>query len=110
MHFLTNCDIYCDMDTSFLELRCKEGVNVVDGRRLGHIVDVVFSLESGYLQGLVVPGEKTSWNLFKSAPELFIPVCQIVKVGEDAVLVELFTNNGQQPQTMAYIAGGKKKK
>ena len=96
------------MDTSFLELRCKEVVNVVDGRRLGHIV--VFNLENGYLQGLVVPGEKSSWNFFKSAPELFIPVCQIVKVGEDAVLVELFTNNGQEAQTMAYISGGKKKK
>lgn len=90
-----------------MELRCKEVVNVVDGRRLGHIVDVIFNLESGCLQGVVVPGEK-SWNLFKSAPELFIPLCQIVKVGEDAVLVELFSNSGQNPGT-TYIASKKRR-
>ncbi len=83
---------------------------MVDGRRLGHIVDVIFNLESGYLQGVVVPGEKNSWNIFKNAPELFIPVCQIVKVGEDAVLVELFSNDGQNPQPTAYLMSGKKKK
>ena len=97
------------MDTSFLELRCKEVVNVVDGRRLGHIIDVVFNLESGYLQGVVVPGEKKFWNVFKNSPELFIPLCQIVKVGEDAVLVELFSNNPPNQPT-AYISGASRKK
>ena len=82
---------------------------MVDGRRLGHIVDVIFNLESGYLQGVVVPGEKNSWNIFKNAPELFIPVCQIVKVGEDAVLVELFSNSGQNPNT-TYLASSSKKR
>ena len=81
---------------------------MVDGRRLGHIVDIIFNLENGYLQGVVVPGEK-SWNLFKSTPELFIPLCQIVKVGEDAVLVELFSNSGQNPNT-TYLASSSKKR
>lgn len=80
------------MDTSFLELRCKEVVNIVDGRKLGHIVDVVFNLENGCVVGVVVPGEKSFWNVFKSGAELFIPLGQIVKIGEDAVLVELCGN------------------
>ena len=54
------------METSYLELRCKEVVNVVDGRKLGHIVDVVFDLANGCLLGLVVPGEKSFWNVFYS--------------------------------------------
>ena len=70
-----------------MELRCKEIVNVVDGRRLGHIVDVVFNLESGCLQGVVVPGEKSFWNVFKNGMELFIPLTQIVKVGEDSTYI-----------------------
>ena len=94
------------MDTSFLELRCKEVVNVVDGRRLGHVVDVVFNLETGCFLGVVVPGEKSFWNVFKSGAELFISLQQIVKVGEDALLVELYGNNGQQ---VPYIMGTKKK-
>lgn len=83
------------MDTSYLELRCKEVVNLVDGKTLGHIVDVVFNLASGCVLGIVVPGEKSFWNVFKSGTEIFIPLSQIIKIGEDAILVELYgaTNN-----------------
>lgn len=95
------------METSFLELRCKEVVNVVDGRRLGHIVDVLFNLENGCLLGVVVPGEKNFWNVFKGGMELFIPLCQIVKVGEDTILVELFANANPNPP---YIMGTASKK
>ena len=72
------------METSFLELRCKEVVNVVDGRRLGHIIDVAFNLASG---------EKSFWNVFKNASEFFIPINQIVKIGEDTILVQIFGGN-----------------
>lgn len=95
------------METSFLELRCKEVVNVVDGRRLGHIVDVVFNLSNGCMLGVVVPGEKNFWNVFKGNMELFIPLSQIVKVGEDTILVELFANGNQNAP---YICGTSKKK
>lgn len=94
------------METSFLELRCKEVVNVVDGRRLGHIVDVVFNLQTGCLSGMVVPGDKNFWNVFKNSMELFIPLSQIVKVGEDTVLVELFATNASNS---TYILGNEKK-
>ncbi len=94
------------METSFLELRCKEVVNVVDGRKLGHIVDVVFNLQNGCFLGIVVPGDKNFWNVFKNNMELFIPLSQIVKVGEDAVLVELFTTTANKS---AYALGAGKK-
>jgi len=77
------------VESSFLELRCKEVVNVIDGKRLGHIVDVAFDLCSARLLGLIVPGEKTGWNIFKSANQLFIPFGCISKIGEDTILVEL---------------------
>lgn len=83
-------------------------VNVVDGRRLGHIVDIVFNLENGCVVGVVVPGEKSFWNVFKGGTELFIPLSQIVKIGEDAVLVELFSTSSQGPN--AYILEDSKKK
>ncbi len=77
------------MESSFLELRCKEVVNVLDGRKLGHIVDIVFDLATARVLGILVPGEKTGWNVFKSANQLFIPFGCIVKIGEDAILVEV---------------------
>lgn len=77
------------MESSFLELRCKEVVNVLDGRKLGHIVDIVFDLATARVLGILVPGEKTGWNVFKSANQLFVPFGCIVKIGEDAILVEV---------------------
>lgn len=78
------------MESSFIELRCKEVVNVCDGRRLGHIVDIVFDLCSGRVIGFVLPGErKQGWNIFKNCDQLFLPFCSIVRIGEDTILVEI---------------------
>lgn len=79
------------MECSFLELRCKEVVNVVDGKRLGHIIDVVFDLRTSRITGLVVPNNRSFWNVFKSGQELFIPFTQICKIGTDTILVELYS-------------------
>lgn len=81
------------METTFLELRCKEVINVVDGTRLGHIVDIVFDLSTAKIQGIVVPGNKTIFSFLKGGNDLFIPFSQICKIGSDAILVELFGVN-----------------
>ncbi|MEG1499491.1 MAG: YlmC/YmxH family sporulation protein [Clostridia bacterium] len=78
------------MEITFLDLRCKEVINVVDGKRLGHIVDAVFDLKCGTIIGFLVPGCKSFWSMFKNSNEIFIPICQICKIGEDAILVELY--------------------
>ena len=95
------------METTFLELRCKEVVNVVDGRRLGHVTDVVFSLSTFCVQGIVVPGDKNGWNIFKKGSELFIPFKQVLKIGEDMILVEVF---GNAPNPNPYILNSPPKK
>lgn len=78
------------LECSFLEFRCKEVVNVVDGKRLGHIIDVVFDLQTARICGLVIPNCKSFWNVFKSGQDIFIPFTQICKIGEDTILVELY--------------------
>ena len=96
------------METSFIELRCKEVVNVLDGRRLGHIVDIVFDLCSGRIQGFVLPGERNKgWNIFKNCDQIFLPFCSIIRIGEDTILVELPT---QCPPCNPYILSSKEKK
>ena len=92
------------MEATFLELRCKEVVNILDGRRLGHIIDIVFELGSARVLGFIVPGEKTGWNLFKSTDQLFIPYGCVVKIGEDAILVELFGVNNPISTTYDFRA------
>ena len=92
------------MEATFIELRCKEVVNVVDGRRLGHITDIVFDLNSARLLGFILPGEKTGWNIFKSCDQLFVPYGCIKRIGEDAILIEL---SSQGVPTNPYMLGNK---
>lgn len=90
------------MECSFLELRCKEVVNVVDGKRLGHIVDIVFDVNCCQICGLILPCHKGFWNVFKSGQDIFIPFSQICKIGEDTILVELYSPPPTQQNCACY--------
>ena len=78
------------IESSFLELRCKEVINVVDGRLLGHIIDMTIDLKTSRVLGLVVPMSKVFFSFFKGQQEIFIPYKNICKIGEDVILVELY--------------------
>ena len=80
------------METSFTELRNKEVINVLSGRLLGHVCDIIFDLRCNRVLGLIVPGNKSFFNFFKSCQEIFIPLSCICKVGEDVILVEVIEN------------------
>ena len=74
-------------DLSFCELRAKEVIDAVDGRRLGRISDAVFSGCGGGIEGIVVPVTKRGF--FFKPREVFIPWCCVKKIGEDVIIVEL---------------------
>ncbi len=76
------------VEVSFCELRTKMVINIVDGKALGRIVDIVFSRENAKVIGVIVPGDK-GFHLFGRKNELFVPYERIMRVGLDAVLVEL---------------------
>ena len=78
------------METSYLELRNKEVINVVDGCLLGRIIDVVFDIRTSRVLGFIVPGVKAFFNIFKPCPEIFVPYRNICKIGDDVILVEIF--------------------
>ncbi len=74
------------METSFLELKQKEVVNLCDGKRLGKVCDVVFSYPEGKVQGIVAPGGRGfRWG----KADLFIDLKNVTKIGVDVVLVEI---------------------
>lgn len=77
------------MELSFCELRAKEVVNICDGKKMGNIIDLIFDCSCARITGIVVPGEKTFLNFFKSANDIFIPYNKIRKIGSDIILVEL---------------------
>jgi len=73
-------------ELTFCELRAKEIINASDGKKLGKITDIVFSVD-GVLKGIVVPYSKKM--VFFKSQEIFIPFCNIKKIGEDVIIVEL---------------------
>lgn len=75
-------------DITFCELREKEVVNTIDGKKLGRIIDMVFTCD-GSILGIVTPGEKRGFKVIASNSSLFIPWKCIKKIGEDTILVTL---------------------
>ncbi|MDR3022365.1 MAG: YlmC/YmxH family sporulation protein [Clostridiales bacterium] len=73
---------------SFAELRCKEVVNSIDGKRLGRIIDIVFGLRDGRIRGIVVPHARKN-IIFRNSEPIFIPWDLVERIGEDIILVRL---------------------
>lgn len=77
------------MEVIFSELKQKEVICITDGKHLGKVCDLTFSFPEGKISGFTVTGCKG----FKfTKQEIFLPLKCVVKIGEDAVLV-----NGETP-------------
>ena len=93
-HILANFRIFNNMEASFQELKCKQVINTVDGKNLGHITDVIFDVVTACTLGFVVPQSSGFWSgLFKGNKDLFIPFDCVCKIGVDAILVELYVED-----------------
>ena len=73
------------MEVTFVELRAKDVINTQDGRKLGRVCDVALCYPENKWIGIIVPSSK---GLFKKE-ELFIEMKNIVKIGEDVILVNV---------------------
>lgn len=92
------------IQTSFTDLECKYVINMVDGKNMGHIIDIVFEPNCGKILGIVVPYRCEGFFLLgkKSRQQIFIPYNNICKIGEDTVLVEMYLNEQQNPNGNFY--------
>lgn len=78
-----NSIVFCVSD-----LKLKEVINVMDGKRLGTITDIEIDVESGKLTAIVVPGTGKFLGLFGRNEDIVIPWEKINKIGFDVILVE----------------------
>ena len=74
------------MEISYNELRQKEIVNVLCGKRMGKLTDLIFSTNTKKVLGIVVPSEH---KLFRQREDFFIPWENITKIGDDVILVSI---------------------
>lgn len=65
------------------DLQSKDIVNIIDGKRIGSIIDVLID-DNGKMTSLIVA--KSKFNVFNSS-EIEIKWEQISKIGEDVILI-----------------------
>lgn len=73
------------MEISFSKLKKLDVISVSDGKNLGRFCDVNFTLPDGKIKSFVASGGK-GFKFCKQ--DIIVPLADIVKVGEDAVLVK----------------------
>lgn len=71
------------------DLRNRDVVNIVDGRRLGVICDLDLDLDNGRICAIIVPGGSRLFGFFGGGRDYVIPWENVVKIGVDTILVEL---------------------
>ena len=70
------------------ELRTKEVIDVQDGRRLGKVMDLEFSVEDSRITALVVPSETSFLQSLRGEKcGLVIPWEDVRSIGDDVILV-----------------------
>lgn len=69
----------------------KEVINLSDGCRLGCVIDVLFQVDTGQIEAIIVPGRKEGFSLFEKRLEIEIPWCNIDRIGDDFIFVRFNT-------------------
>lgn len=73
------------MDYTISELRKKRVISVGDGKELGRVWDIVFSIPSYTVQSFIIVDKKR----FFSGEKYVLKVACIEKIGEDIILVRV---------------------
>lgn len=71
------------------ELRQKEIINILDGKRLGFAGDIEVNIESGHIEAIVLSTQSIFMGLFSRDNEILIAWDKIKKIGTDIILVEV---------------------
>ena len=69
------------------DLQNKDIVNIIDGKKIGNIIDARFNISTGVIEKLVIEPTKSLFSLKNN--ELEINFKEIKKIGEDVILIEI---------------------
>jgi YlmC/YmxH family sporulation protein len=69
------------------EFQIKDVVNVADGKKLGNIGDIEINLTTGKIEAVIVTGNGKVLGFFGREEDIVIPWKNIIKIGQDVILV-----------------------
>ncbi|PFH89488.1 YlmC/YmxH family sporulation protein [Bacillus sp. AFS088145] len=70
------------------DFQVKDVVNVADGKKLGNIVDLDIDQSNGKITSIILTKPGKGLNFFSKEEEMTIYWNDIVKIGEDVILVK----------------------
>lgn len=71
------------------DLRMRDVVNILDGKKLGNIIDIDLDLDNGRVLSLILPGRTRGFSFFTRREDVVVPWDKIVRIGRDVILVEV---------------------
>lgn len=77
----------------FSLLRQKEVIDVETGNRLGYVNDLCIEERTGCIHALLLPPKGRLFGFFGKEPPLTIPWEDIIRMGDDVILVHLPTDH-----------------
>ncbi len=69
------------------ELRRKDVINEIDGKKLGYVYDIEIDINAGSIDAVIIPGESRFLGFFVRSEETIIPWDKIKKIGLDVILI-----------------------
>jgi YlmC/YmxH family sporulation protein len=73
------------------EFQIKDVVNISDGKKLGNIGDIDINLTTGKIEAIVIARSSRVLGLFGKDEDIVLPWRNILKIGEDVILVRYST-------------------
>lgn len=70
------------------DLQSKDIINIANGKKIGVLIDVVIDCKCGKILALVIDESSRITSIFTQSDELEIPWCNIIKIGEDVIIVD----------------------
>ncbi len=71
------------------DIQSKDVISIIDGKKIGNIIDVNIEEDTGKILNLVVEPSRFFLNVFASHQEFTIQWSDIDKIGEDVILVKM---------------------
>lgn len=86
------------------DLRMREVINIVDGKRLGEIKDIELDLEKGKIKSIILPGTGSFFSFFSRNEDIIVPWDRIKKLGTDVILVELASFTDPKHEEKSFLS------